>query len=56
MTPYSTPSFSSSRAHFESLASILAGDEAAHFDRGELERRIQVGGRELMQDYTLQAQ
>lgn len=48
MSSYPVPSFSSSRAIFDRLVDVLAGGDSADLDHGELERRVQDGGRELM--------
>lgn len=48
MTPYPATQFASSREFFEELVSTLSGQETAELDHGEVERRIDSGGRELL--------
>jgi hypothetical protein len=48
MPTYPTSAFDNSRAAFEAVVTALAADDAAGLDHGEVERRVQRGGLEVM--------
>ena len=52
MTAYPEADFSSSRTFFEETVAELSGQSAAGLDHGELERRVQRRGTELMRLLT----
>ena len=48
MSPYLDTTFSSSRSCFDALVDRLEDDETAHLSHGEVERLLEVEGRELL--------